>query len=100
MYIYICISIYIYIYTSLCLYLSFSISLALSPSPHRPPPERSGGTGTDIECRTLSQIIAWDDTLMEVCRDYLHGIVTSREFRDVAFEDVGFEQNSLFTLKH
>lgn len=37
------------------------------------------GTGTDIECRTLSQIIAWDDTLMEVCHDYIQWLFPTDE---------------------
>eukprot|EP00931_Biecheleriopsis_adriatica_P090313 TRINITY_DN64316_c0_g1_i1.p1 TRINITY_DN64316_c0_g1~~TRINITY_DN64316_c0_g1_i1.p1 ORF type:complete len:411 (+),score=87.58 TRINITY_DN64316_c0_g1_i1:38-1270(+) len=29
------------------------------------------GTGTDIECRSLEQILGWDDQLMECCHDYV-----------------------------
>lgn len=29
------------------------------------------GRGTDVECRTLDQILAWEDVLMELCHDYV-----------------------------
>lgn len=37
------------------------------------------GTGTDIECRTLEQILLWDDQLMEVCHDYIQWLLPTDE---------------------
>ncbi|CAE8708459.1 unnamed protein product [Polarella glacialis] len=37
------------------------------------------GTGTDVECRTLEQILLWEDVLMEVCHDYIQWLFPSDE---------------------
>jgi len=37
------------------------------------------GTGMDIECRYLEQILKWDDTLMEVCHDYIQWLLPTDE---------------------
>lgn len=37
------------------------------------------GTGFDDECRTLEQILTWDDQLMEVCHDYIQWLFPTDE---------------------
>lgn len=37
------------------------------------------GTGLDSECRTLEQILQWDDLLLEVCHDYIQWLLPSDE---------------------
>jgi hypothetical protein len=37
------------------------------------------GTGTDIECRSLDEILAWEDVLLEVCHDYIQWLFPSDE---------------------
>eukprot|EP00428_Durinskia_dybowskii_P003468 CAMPEP_0170295040 /NCGR_PEP_ID=MMETSP0116_2-20130129/47641_1 /TAXON_ID=400756 /ORGANISM="Durinskia baltica, Strain CSIRO CS-38" /LENGTH=459 /DNA_ID=CAMNT_0010546585 /DNA_START=44 /DNA_END=1421 /DNA_ORIENTATION=- len=37
------------------------------------------GTGTDIECRSLEQILTWDNQLLEVCHDYIQWLLPTDE---------------------
>lgn len=57
----------------------------LGPTAFKPPGYREElcaffrGTGTDVECRTLEQILTWDDQLMEVCHDYIQWLLPTDE---------------------
>jgi len=44
------------------------------------------GTGTDIEGRTLEQILTWSDQLMEVCHDYIQWIFPTDESSKFNFD--------------
>merc|ERR1719433_1748421 len=37
------------------------------------------GMGTDSECRTLEEILRWDDVLLEVCHDYIQWLLPTDE---------------------
>mmetsp|Transcript_118493 Transcript_118493/g.330583 ORF Transcript_118493/g.330583 Transcript_118493/m.330583 type:complete len:365 (+) Transcript_118493:104-1198(+) len=37
------------------------------------------GTGFDCECRTLDEILSWDDTLLELCHDYIQWLFPTDE---------------------
>lgn len=37
------------------------------------------GTGMDSECRTLEQILQWEDALLEVCHDYIQWLLPTDE---------------------
>lgn len=37
------------------------------------------GTGTDGECRSLEQILAWEDVLLELCHDYIQWLLPTDE---------------------